>query len=85
MELVTGWQYWWRTWSTWLVTAGSSIVMFAPELIEIWRSLPIEVQASFPVEWVRAFGLSLIIASVPAKIIRQKKLYEQTLYDQIAE
>lgn len=77
MELVNGWKTFWRQWSTWLVTAGSSIVMFAPELIEIWKSLPMEITASFPIEWVRAFGLSLVIASVPAKLIRQKNLYER--------
>lgn len=85
MELISGWKTWWKQWSTWLVTAGSSIAMFAPELIEIWRSLPIEVQASFPVEWIRAFGLSLVIASIPAKLIRQRKLYEQAQDDLYAE
>jgi len=43
------------------------------------------VQASFPVEWIRAFGLSLVIASIPAKLIRQRKLYEQAQDDLYAE
>lgn len=85
MELVKGWQYWWRTWSTWLVTAGSSVVAFAPELMEIWRSLPMEVQASFPVEWIRYFGVTLVLASIPAKLVRQRKLYEQAQDDLYAE
>lgn len=85
MELISGWRTWWKQISTWMVAAGSSIVAFAPELMEIWRSLPIEVQASFPVEWIRAFGLSLVIASVPAKLIRQRKLYEQAQDDLYAE
>jgi|GEM_PF-2381101 len=85
MELISGWKTWWKQISTWLVAIGSSVVMFAPELIEIWRSLPIEVQASFPVEWIRAFGLSLVIASIPAKLIRQRKLYEQAQDDLYAE
>ncbi|ABI59696.1 DUF7940 domain-containing protein [Nitrosomonas eutropha] len=85
MELISGWRTWWKQISTWMVAAGSSIVAFAPELMEIWRSLPIEVQASFPVEWIRAFGLSLVIASIPAKLIRQRKLYEQAQDDLYAE
>jgi len=85
MELISGWKTWWKQISTWLVAIGSSVVMFAPELIEIWKSLPIEVQASFPVEWIRAFGLSLVIASIPAKLIRQRKLYEQAQDDLYAE
>ncbi len=85
MELISGWRTWWKQISTWMVAAGSSIVAFAPELMEIWRSLPMEVQASFPVEWIRAFGLSLVIASIPAKLIRQRKLYEQAQDDLYAE
>jgi len=77
MELVSGWKTWWKQWSTWLVALGSSVVGFAPELIEIWRSLPMEVQASFPVEWIRYFGVTLVLASIPAKLIRQQKLYAQ--------
>jgi hypothetical protein len=45
--------------------------------VDIWRTLPVEVQASFPVEWVRYFGLTLVIASIPAKLVRQQSLYDK--------
>ncbi|WP_396957166.1 hypothetical protein [Nitrosomonas sp.] len=82
MELIAGWRTWWKQISTWLVAAGSSVVAFAPELMEIWRSLPIEVQTSFPVEWIRAFGIALVLASIPAKLVRQQGLYEQAQEDE---
>lgn len=85
MELISGWKTWWKQISTWLVAIGSSVVAFAPELMEIWRSLPMEVQASFPVEWIRYFGVTLVLASIPAKLVRQRKLYEQAQDDLYAE
>jgi hypothetical protein len=84
MELISGWRTWPKQVSTWLVAAGSSVVAFAPELMEIWRSLPIKVQASFPVEWIRYFGITLVLASIPAKLVRQKKLYAQAQDDEFS-
>lgn len=75
MELVKGWKTWWKQWSTWLVSVGASVAAFAPELLYMWNDLPIDIKAAFPVEYVRFFGYILIIASIPARQIRQKKLY----------
>lgn len=84
MELIAGWRTWWKQISTWLVAAGSSVVAFAPELMEIWRSLPIEVQTSFPAEWIRYFGITLVLASIPAKLVRQPGLYRQAQEDEFS-
>lgn len=77
IKFVAGAKYWYRYWSTWLVTVGSSIVAFAPELVDIYRNLPVEIQATFPEEWLRYFGLTLVALSIPAKLIRQQKLHEK--------
>ena len=36
-----------------------------------------DIKASFTTEQIRHFGAALTILSIPAKLIRQRKLYEQ--------
>lgn len=81
IKLVQGAKYWYAMVSTWLVAAGSAVIGFTPELMDIYRSLPIEVQSTFPDEWLRYFGLTLVMFSIPAKLIRQNKLYNKVKYE----
>lgn len=81
IKFVDGAKYWYRYWSTWLVTFGTAVVGFTPELMDIYRNLPVEVQATFPEEWLRYFGLTLVVLSVPAKLIRQTKLHDKVNRD----
>lgn len=80
IQLINGWRTWWRQWSTWLATIGVTILSFTPELAEalshVWINLPMDVKTTFPPEWVRFFGITLTILSIPAKLIRQRKLHE---------
>lgn len=74
MELVKGWKTWWKQWSTWLVSIGTSVLAFTPELMYLWNDLPYDIKMAFPPEYIRYFGYILIIAAIPAKQIRQKNL-----------
>ena len=80
ITLVNGWRTWWRQWSTWLAGVGAAAVYLAPELAEgmqhAWQILPMDIKASFPAEWVRYFGAALTVLSIPAKLVRQRKLYD---------
>lgn len=82
IELVDGWQYWYRQWSTWLVGIGLSIITFTPELVEalkhVWENTPRDLKTHFHPEFVKYFGYTLTGLSVPAKLIRQRKLHERT-------
>lgn len=75
MMLVKGWQTWWRKWSTWLISIGTSLVLAAPELTQAWQGLPPEIQAAFPVDWVQMIGAVLVVSAIPAGMVRQQKLY----------
>ncbi len=82
IQLIEGWKTFARWWSTWLITAGSAIVAFTPELMEIWRSLPPEVQATMPESWLRYAGVVIVLLSIPAKLVRQQKVYDSVRGDQ---
>lgn len=82
MTLVNGWNTFARWWSTWLITTGSAIVAFTPELMEIWRSLPPEVQVAMPESWLRYAGVVIVLLSIPAKLVRQQKVYDSVRGDQ---
>lgn len=75
MMLVKGWQTWWRKWSTWLISIGTSLVLAAPELTQAWQGLPPEIQAAFPADWVQMIGAVLVVSAIPAGMVRQQKLY----------
>lgn len=75
MMLVKGWQTWWRKWSTWLISIGTSLVLAAPELTQAWQGLPPEIQAAFPADWVQMIGAVLVVSAIPAGMVRQQNLY----------
>lgn len=75
IQLIEGWNTFARWWSTWLITTGSAIVAFTPELMEIWRSLPPEVQVAMPESWLRYAGVTIVLLSIPAKLVRQPRVY----------
>lgn len=81
MTLVKGWRTWYRQWSTWLAAIGAAILSFTPELAEalnhVWVHLPLDIKDTFTPEGVRYFGITLTILSVPAKLVRQRRLYER--------
>lgn len=81
MQLVRGWRTWPHQVSTWLALGGSAIITFTPEFTEVlhyvWINLPTDIKTTFHEEWIRGFGLVLTVLSVPAKLIRQRKLYER--------
>src|SRR5699024_4125311 len=81
IELVDGWEYSWRQWSTWLVGIGLSIITFTPELVEVlkhvWENTPRDLKTHFHPEFIKYFGYVLTGLSVPAKLIRQRKLHER--------
>lgn len=80
VKLVRGWRSWWRQWSTWLTSIGIAIVSFTPELSEVlthvWINTPIDIKGAFTQEHVKYFGIALTAISIPARFIRQRKLYE---------
>ncbi|AQS50568.1 hypothetical protein PAEH1_01570 [Paenalcaligenes hominis] len=80
MTLVAGWRTWYRQWSTWLAAIGAATLSFTPEMAEalnyVWINLPLDIKSSFPEEWIRLFGIALTLLSIPAKLIRQRRLYE---------
>lgn len=77
IQLVEGWNLWYKQFSTWMVVFGSVIVNFTPELVNILSSLPYEILIALPDSWIRSVGLILILLSIAAKLVRQQKLYEQ--------
>lgn len=78
VELVRGWRTWWRQWSTWLAASGAAVLNFAPELAEAlthaWNLTPLDIKATFDPETVRWLGFAITVLSIPAKLIRQRKL-----------
>lgn len=80
MQLVKGWRTFWRWWSTWLVLVGSTIITFAPQLSEAllyaWQIIPLDIKAYFPPDVVKYTGYAIAITGIPAKLVRQRKLYE---------
>lgn len=76
ITLVDGWRTWWRQWSTWLTTIGAAIVTASPDLAQAWRDLPPEFQSAIPAEWIKYIGVLIVVSSVPAKLVRQRALYE---------
>lgn len=76
MELVKGWETWWRKWSTWLISTGASLVLAAPEITRVWQELPPEIQATLPSSWVQTIGGFIVLCAIPASMIRQQRLYD---------
>lgn len=72
------WKQWWKEWSTWLITSGSSIIFFAPELSEgllhAWSIIPMDLKTSFDPETVRYIGYAVALLAIPAKFVKQKSL-----------
>ena len=77
MELVKGWETAWRWVSNWLTVAGSFLITLAPELALAFQQLPDEFKAAIPEDWLRWAGVALVLLSVPARLVRQQKLYAQ--------
>jgi H+/Cl- antiporter ClcA len=78
LELVDDWKNWKKEWSTWLAGIGAAIVgvfIAAPStLLDLWNMLPFDIKSSIPPQYLQLIGLALVIISIPAKIIKQKKL-----------
>lgn len=81
MILVNGWRTWWRQWSTWLAGIGLAAIQLAPELAEalnyVWINTPLDIKSAFTPEQVRIIGIVIAAASIPAKLVRQRKLHAE--------
>ena len=70
-----------KTWSLWLASAGSVlsawVQSFPDAAIEAWGSLPQEMKACIPPNFLGMVGALLVAMAVMAQFIRQKKLAQQ--------
>lgn len=82
--LVTTWKCWYKWWSNQLVIIGTLLVSLAPEVsmyaMEIARTydqLPMGVQLVLPESLIRGIGIVIIIVSIPARVVKQKRLPQE--------
>ena len=82
--LITTWKCWYRWWSNQLVVIGSLLVSLAPDIstyimwvVNAYGELPMGIQLAFPEGMVRNVGIVVILLSIPAKFVKQKKLPQE--------
>lgn len=85
ITLVKGWKTWWKQWSTWLVTISLALLGWTPEISEAlnyaWHYIPVDLKATFSTETLKWAGYIIGAISIPAKLVRQKRLHEQAEED----
>lgn len=86
LELIAGWQKWYRFWSTRLGLIGTAIATFLianPDIANtLWLNLPSEIKAAIPPDYMPLIGVSIFFVSLLAKFVAQPKLQEQIRNDQ---
>ncbi len=79
--LISNWKDAWRMWSIRLSVLGTAVLIFFegfPDVaIHIWASIPDDLKSALPPGFARYFGLGLIVASIIARVIKQRKLTER--------
>ena len=81
LEFVAHAKLLWKTWSVWLVSAGTLLGVYlaaAPDaLVQVWLMLPQDLKAALPVNVAQYISYALIALGVVSKFIKQPKLDQQ--------
>lgn len=75
--VVPNWREVKKRWSVRLGVIGTLITGFAigaPDIaLQVWVAMPMDLKAALPPDFVKWFGLALLIAGQAAAFIRQRK------------
>lgn len=78
MKLIPEANAWWRMWSVRLGLLGSvivSLLVAIPEwAVTIWATLPDEVKAMIPPNYVPLIGVAISLCGLVARFIQQEKV-----------
>lgn len=81
LELIEGWHKWYRLWSIRLGLVGTAITAWflaAPDAaLSVWAIMPEDVKAVFPPDFVKYFGVGLLVLGTFARMVKQNKLREE--------
>ena len=85
LELIPDRRNWWKFWSVRLSGLGAVVLMvaeFAPQTLHsTWALLPVAVRDTLPDGFLKYTGIALIILSMIARGIKQKRLEDAAKVD----
>ena len=81
MKLIENWKQCWKFWSIRLGIIGSTIVsllVLIPDAAMLaWNTLPAELKASVPPEYLPLVGVAFFLLSLIARLIQQSNVGEK--------
>lgn len=80
IELIDDWRKAWRFLSIQLGIVGSTVagwlVAFPDHALAVWATLPDDLKAVLPAQYMPLFGVGIFVLSLIARIVKQRKLHE---------
>lgn len=81
IELIAGWNKWYKFWSTRLGLVGTaiaSLLIAYPNLaLDLWSALPQEIKALIPPSYMPFIGVIMFVVSLASKFVVQDKLRKE--------
>jgi len=80
-KLIPQARYWYKFISTQLTLIGTTLIGFAPDIhqwllyaLSQYTNLPVVIQQEFNSALIQGFGISLVLLSIPARLVTQKSV-----------
>lgn len=80
IRLIDNWRSWHRFWSVRLTVAGSAFLsaffLYPEAMLHIWNLIPPDMKAYIPARFAPFIPVSVIIAGVIARVVKQEGLHK---------